>query len=1213
VKGSSYRDRDYAFGQTMLAIRTRIGLTQVALADYLGVSRRAVGDWEAGNSYPKTEHLKKFVTLAIEQNAFSIGHEAEEIHALWNTSHQKLLFDEAWLKEVLSEAHYPTQVVTGRTQGAIQPRLDWDEALAIPNFYGRERELNMLTGWITQEHCRVLSVVGLGGIGKSAIVVHLMHQLANQFEIVIWRSLRDIPNTETLFDSILQTVDPDAHGKARTSSELRQSKLLEYLRQKRILLVLDNVETVLGEGKLAGLFLPNFEDIGHFLKISVETDHQSSILFTSREKPFELLELEGNQSPMRTLRLSRLDGNACEKLLLERNIQGTAAERAKLVDRYAGNPLALKITSQTILDLFDGQIASFLENGELIYGSIHDLLRRHFARLSALEQSVLLWLALLREPVTMDELLLLFARPVPHGHLIDAIKRLYDHSMVERGQEPGTFTLQSVVLEFVTAQLIDDVSREIQDGKPVRLLEHGLAMAQVREYIRQSQERLILVPILTKLSDTFLQNDELEKYIHSLLFQFTLWNAVEQGYGPANLVTILRLLRGNLRGMNLTKLSLRGLYLQGVEMQDTSLAGATIRDSIFTRAFDPAWSVAISNTGRYWAAGSGQGKVQIWREGGKVLHLAWQAHGGTVFSLAFSPDESRLATSSWDGSLRLWDTQNGNLLWMNWHTNNDIHCLAFSPDGRMLVSGGDDATVRLWDTLSGAHLQTLTGHKSPVHSLAWNPEGDLLASGSFDGGMFIWERPWERQTPRGGALEGHPYWVTGLVFSPDGDTLASASFDGTLRLWNIQNFVLRETLIGHTGPVLTVDWRSDGQLLASSGFDQTIRIWDINKSSTRMVLYGHGAAIYNIAFTPDNRGLLSSGDDGTLRLWDVERGQCTQIMQGRAASLYDVDWSHDGARIASASSDTLVTIWDVEKAIPYKILSGHFWLVFGVAWSPDARLLASSAWDNTVRIWDVNQETPLQIFQQPEHPDNGFQCVAWSPDGKFLASGSYMWGLHLWDVSSGTLQWIGREQSTRIRRVAWRPDGTQLASCGDDGSVFLWDASSGQSRASLKGHRGMVMSVVWNPDGLKIATAGGSKGNSEVIIWNALTHEEVHSWSEPGSIIYAVAWGLDGSLLLTGGTDGTVRWWDPERNECLRIIQAHQGTVQSIKVSPDGTTLATSGDDNAIQLWDIESGKHLQTLRRDRPYERLNISGVIGLTEAQKTALHALGAIELAG
>jgi WD40 repeat protein len=99
-------------------------------------------------------------------------------------------------------------------------------------------------------------------------------------------------------------------------------------------------------------------------------------------------------------------------------------------------------------------------------------------------------------------------------------------------------------------------------------------------------------------------------------------------------------------------------------------------------------------------------------------------------------------------------------------------------------------------------------------------------------------------------------------------------------------------------------------------------------------------------------------------------------------------------------------------------------------------------------------------------------------------------------------------------------------------------------------------------------------------------------------------------VLLSGSSDGNLRWWDVQHGKCLALRQGHQGAVQSLRASPDGRRLASCGDDNTIQVWNPQSGEHLRMLRRGRPYERLNISGVKGLTGAQKTTLRALGAIE---
>jgi WD40 repeat protein len=113
----------------------------------------------------------------------------------------------------------------------------------------------------------------------------------------------------------------------------------------------------------------------------------------------------------------------------------------------------------------------------------------------------------------------------------------------------------------------------------------------------------------------------------------------------------------------------------------------------------------------------------------------------------------------------------------------------------------------------------------------------------------------------------------------------------------------------------------------------------------------------------------------------------------------------------------------------------------------------------------------------------------------------------------------------------------------------------------------------------------------------------------PG-VVSALSWVPGGDLLVSGGNDGRLRWWEVQRGECVRVREAHQGTVQALKRSPDGSILASCGDDGSIRLWDLESGELLQTLRRDRLYERLNITGILGLTDAQKVSLRALGAFE---
>src|SRR5947209_11083615 len=1066
VKSYSYRERDYAFGQLMLTLRTTLGLTQARLAEPLGVSRRAVAEWEGGLSYPKAERLKAFIALCVQQHAFAAGREEEEIRALWKAAGQKMLLDEDWLRGLLAPAApvrlsppAGTPAAHAGAEAVAFPRVDWVGALDVSHFAGREVEVAELAQWILEERCRLVTLLGMGGIGKSMLASYLGQRLAQEFEAVLWCSVRDAPGCSELVADCITFFSQTPPAAFPISLEQRITQLVARLQASRCLLVLDNLETLLESGDREGGYLPGYEGYGRLIGRLAESAHQSCVLVTSREKPREIEALEGVRSPVRSLRLAGMDEQAAQELLSDKELSGTPAAWQRLVASYAGNPLALKIVAQAVCDLFGGDLDRFLQEGELVFNGIRPVLRQQVGRLSPLEHLLLTWLAVLREWTPLDTLSQVLHPRVLRAQLLEALEALRRRSLLERGQQ-ASFSLQSVVMEYLTDEGGERLIEEIGLGDPQQLRRVALAQAQAKDYVRKSQVRLLVQRLLERLRAELGANAQIEAHLLRQLSQFRTEDAATQGYGPANVITLLKALQGHLRGLDLSRLSIRGAYLQGVELQDANLSGALLQESVFTQTLDAITAVAISSSGHYWAAGSRRGEVRVWREEGQMLHLVWQAHTDQVHSIAFSPHERTLASGSLDGSVKLWDVESRALLWSSWQAKG-IRGLAFSPDGSLLASGGLDATVRLWDPKLGTLLEEVP-HPGPVFSLAWSPDGRLLASGDFAGTIRLWQRQ-----PTGPArcmqtLEEHTERVQALAWSPDGGTLASGSFDHTIRLWELESGRCLQTLEEHTGRVQALAWSPDGGTLASGGWDTTIRLWDGQEGTSRGVLQGHSGIVYGLAFTPDSRHLLSGSDDGTLRLWDVERAQGVRVLQGYAASLYDIAWSPDGTRLASAGSETVVSIWEVASARHSKVLDGHRLTVYGLAWSPDDSLLASSGWDNAMRFWDPTTGTCVQILRDP---DTLFYGVAWSPNGHQLACGTYLHGVQVWNVTATahSQRWASRQLSTWIRRVAWSPDGTRLVGGDDDGHVYVWDASDGRLLQRLEGHHGGVTSVAWSP------------------------------------------------------------------------------------------------------------------------------------------------------
>src|SRR5438034_7165362 len=294
-----------------------------------------------------------------------------------------VLLDEAWLHDLVAPPvplplfpQVEPTVAPAFEETAAFPRVDWVGALDVSHFAGREVEVAELTQWIVQERCRLVSVLGMGGIGKSMLASFLGLRLAPHFEAVLWRSVRDAPSCEELVADCITFFSETPPAEFPTSLEQRITQLLSRLQARRCLLVLDNLETLLQSGDRAGNYLKGYEGYERLIGRLVESAYQSCVLLTSREKPMEIEALEGTRSPVRSLRLVGMDEQAAQALLREKGLSGTPAAWQRLVATYAGNPLALKIVAQAVSDLFSGEIDRFLHEGELIFNGIRPVLRQ---------------------------------------------------------------------------------------------------------------------------------------------------------------------------------------------------------------------------------------------------------------------------------------------------------------------------------------------------------------------------------------------------------------------------------------------------------------------------------------------------------------------------------------------------------------------------------------------------------------------------------------------------------------------------------------------------------------------------------------------------------------------------------------------------------------------------------------------------------------------
>lgn len=480
-----------------------------------------------------------------------------------------------------------------------------------------------------------------------------------------------------------------------------------------------------------------------------------------------------------------------------------------------------------------------------------------------------------------------------------------------------------------------------------------------------------------------------------------------------------------------------------------------------------------------------------------------------------------------------------------------VFSVAFSPDGTRIVSGTGDNTVRVWDALSGTEVLSspFRGHSGAVISVAFSPDSSSIVSGSMDETVRIWNvKSGTEVLP---PLLGHGDMVNSVAFSPDGNRIVSGSDDATVRVWNVESGTeVLSPLLGHEGAVNSVAFSPDNTRIISGSQDSTVRVWDAASGiEVASLLRRHSSTVEAVTFSPDEHGtrILSGSADSTVRIWDAfSDAEVDPRPRGHGAGVSSIAFSPDGTRIVSGSEDGTVLVWDAMSGTQiFAALRGHDEEILSVAFSSDGTRIVSGSDDETVRVWNAVNGT--QAIPPLEEPELGVQSAVFSPDGTLIASVSVDGTVYVWDAVRGTLAFPPLKTNEVLGSfVAFSPDSTRIASASMN-SVHLLDAVSGTELlcSPLRGHEDSVLSVTFSPDGTQVVSGSS---DTTVRVWNSSSGVEVTpALRGHQSQVQSVTFNSDGTHLVSLSSEKTCIWYTATWSELTEVqIQCSSGLRDSI-------------------------------------------------------------------
>ncbi|KAF8932180.1 hypothetical protein BGZ47_011519 [Haplosporangium gracile] len=523
------------------------------------------------------------------------------------------------------------------------------------------------------------------------------------------------------------------------------------------------------------------------------------------------------------------------------------------------------------------------------------------------------------------------------------------------------------------------------------------------------------------------------------------------------------ILEGHSNGAEAVAFSPTGQQVASAGFKSVRLWDARTGTAVFvmTDDIDTVSSIAYSPDGNTIALTSWDRTIRIF-DTLTGLPVLVSCDDDCLMCLTYSSDGRRIATGSYECHLQVWEVTATTLApgrkWTAYTLN--ITSIAFSPDDRWIASSSRDGTVMLWDSHSGSLISSFISHTDFVNCVRFSPNGQYTASTSEDMTVRLWEVNSLKSRFDSYATSDRQFCAT---YSPDGQQLITGSLNGPTRQLNADSGDVDFVFPAHLHDTRCIAFSPVGLQLAIGGGLEEVTLWSVESCATSFVLSGHMPSVGSVAFSPCGRWLASGDFDSAVRLWDTRSGAAGRALYGHEGNIQSVVFSPDGRWIASACSEGKVRLWEASTGglKADKLIASGQHKENVVAYRPNSLQFASCHGDGAIRLWDDDQQ--LQGFRYILKQDQYIYKFAFSSCGQWVATGHStcvrLWRMPSPDQDRQELPLQDQDCVSVIegftgyvKDVVWRPNKLEFTTACFEGSIRAWRVveSSESGRVSVQ-------------------------------------------------------------------------------------------------------------------------------------------------------------------